>query len=517
MRHRGWTLGIALLALTQAACGRRSMPAPVVPVVLPTVPPVDTARPKPDSVPPFLPVQVPSQMDSAARAAARTERPAQRCVLDFLNTDETRFVSVKDPISGKYTTYVGGGVVGVCKSQPIRITSDSAESYDQNRLHYLIGNVKYREERVSLDADRLTYFQADERLVAEGNVVATMKDESSMRGPRAEYFRAVRGVRAVSRLVATARPTLTMYETDSLGQRLRGDPVTLVADNIVGEGESLFVAWGTVEIDRTDLKARGDSAVLDNTRQFSRLMKQPVVESKGSQPFTLSGRVIDIFGRSRTVDRVLAVDSAKAVNKDLTLSADTVDLRVADNKLQRAYAFGVTRATAVTRDRRILADSLDVVMPNQRIRELNAIGSAYAESDPDTAKVTTTERDWLRGDTIVARFDSVSTDTTTQPPIIDLVADGSASSFYHVPSTKGDKAKPGVNYVKGGRITIDFKEREVSTVTVDDSVFGVFLEAVQADSLPPGTPRPRPPARRPQQTPVRAPVRRPPSPDTWND
>ncbi len=498
-----------LVALALAACGRSAprTAAPAVPAPAPApVPPTDTVA-APDTTP--LP---PS--DSAATAAtprARTpERPAQRCILDTENTPETRLLSIRDPTSDKRTTYIGGGFVGRCRTQPIRLFSDSAESYEQTRLHYLIGKVKYREDRVSLDADRLTYYQAEERLVAEGNVVVTGKDSSRMTGPRAEYFRAVRGVRNASRVVMTARPTLHMYETDSAGKRVK-EPVVLVADNIVGEGDTLFTAWGKVQLDRTDLAARGDSAILDNVKEFSRLMKAPRVESKGKQSFTLIGRVVDIFGRTKKVERVLAVDSAQAVSQDLTLTADTVDLRVNNDQLSRAFAFGQTRATAVTPERKIIADSLDVHMPGQRLRELFAVRKAYAESDPDTAKIASQERDWLKGDTIVARFDSTARDTASQPALRDLTARGDASSFYQMPSNRGEKDKPGLSYVRGRVIAVHFVDREVQTVTVTDSVAGVFLEATPPDTLPPGTTRP---VRRPTRTttparPGAAPPRRP--------
>jgi hypothetical protein len=299
-----------------------------------------------------------------------------------------------------------------------------------------------------------------------------------------------------------------MYETDSLGKR-QADPVQLVADNITGEGETLFVAQGRVELDRTDLKARGDSAMLDNVRQFSRLMKQPVVESKSSQPFTLRGKVIDVFGRTRRLDRILSKDSASAVSKDLNLTADTVDLRVANNQLQSAFAFGPgpNLATAVTKGRTIIAESLYVDMPEQRIRELHAIGSAYAESDPDSNKVTTAERDWLRGDTIVAMFDSTAQrdttaprDTTTQPAIRELLARGAASSFYQIPSDKGGKQKPGLNYVRGDAIRVDFREREVQTVTVENQAAGIYLEPVTDSTAQRGAQRPPAAPRRPPQS-----------------
>jgi len=502
-----WVALGALLLLSATGClpfGRRA-------AARPAGPPAGVALPA-DSIPPIVIDSITSRTAGtppesafvAPTAAAKpAERPAERCLLD-VDGDRSQFI--KDPISQKYTSYFGGGVVGRCRAQNITITADSAEFYDQNQLYYLLGNVKYREKRVDLDADKLTYFRAEERLLAEGNVVAVMSDSSTMTGPRAEYFRAVRGVRARQRVVATMRPTLKLYEADSLGVR-RGEPVVLVADQINGEGDSLFVAWGRVELDRTDIKARGDSAILDNARQFSRLMKEPVVESKGEDKFTLRGREIDLFARNRAVERVLSKDSAVAVNQDLTLASDTIDLRVLDNRLQRAFAFGPGAASAISRERTIIADSIDVRMPDQKLREMYAVRNAYAETEPDSATIKSTERDWLRGDTIVARFDSIpAADTSSTPRIRDLLASGSASSFYQVANSKGE-AKPGMNYVRGRQIVVDFKDQEVQTVTVVDSASGIFLEALP-DSVAnaPAAPARRPSARRPPTA-----ARRPPN------
>lgn len=500
-------LAFALVfVLASAGCfrlGRR--PAPTRPPTAAPAMPADSIPPiKVDSIVERVAGTPPESLFVAPTAAPRAApRPAERCLLE-IDGDRSQFI--KDPISQKYTSYFGGGFVGRCPRQGITITADSAEFYDQNQLYFLLGNVKYRERRVSLDADKLTYFRGEERLLAEGNVFAIMPDSTTMTGPRAEYLRAVRGVRVQPRMIATMRPTLKLYEADSLGRR-RGEPVILIADNINGEGDSLFVAWGDVRLDRSDIMARGDSAQLDNTRQFARLLKKPYVESKGKDAFTLRGKVIDMFARNKQVERVVSKDSAVAVSKDLTLASDTIDLRVKDNRLQRAYAFGPGAASAIARERTIIADSLDVRMPNQQIREMYAIGSAYAETDPDSTKVKSVERDWLRGDTIVARFDSVAAaDTAARPTIKDLLASGKASSFYQVPNTKGID-KPGINYVRGRQIVVDFKHQEVQTVTVVDSASGVFLEAAPPDTATakPDTRKTRRPSR---NTPA---VRRPPN------
>ena len=495
--RRAALAALALAGLAAGACSRtprRVTTRPPPPVEAPALPPDTLVRVAPESA--FVATPLPTDSTRAATPETRPpEKAGERCILD-VDGDRSQFI--KDPISQKYTTYMGGGVVGRCRGQGITITADSAESYEQSQLYFLIGNVHYREKRVSLDSDRLSYFRAEERLLAEGNVKAVMQDSSTMVGPRAEYFRAVRGIRVSPRMFATGRPTLTMYEEDSL-KKTRGEPVTLVADNIVGDGDSLYTAWGRVELDRTDLLARGDSMLLDNVRQSSRLMKAPFIESKGKDAFTLRGRLIDLFGRTRQVDRIMALDSAVAVSSELTLSSDTIDLRVKENRLQRAYAFGPGGASAVTRERTVLAESLDVWMPEQRLRELHAVGQAYAESDPDSTKIVSDERDWLRGDTIVAQFDSLqASDTTSRPTIRALVASGAASSFYQLPSNEGPKDKPGLNYVRGRQIVVDFKERDVQTVTVLDQASGVYLEP-QPDSVANAKPAPR---RGPQRPPA---------------
>ncbi len=466
-------LGVLLIA---GGCGHGPKAAPA-PQPAPTAavprPAADTTHvaPPPDTTHPPVSAQPP-----AAAAAAGPPEEGRRCLLDLPNTPNTTTFRVKDLVTGAYTTYIGEGIRGKCRAQDITISADSGESYEANRLHILIGHVHYREPRIAIDADRVTYYQFDEHLLFEGNVRAQEPDSGAvMVGSRAEYYRAVAGIRTQARLVATQRPTLTYTEKDSLGRPQ--PPVTLNADVIVGEGETKFYASGKVVLVREDLVATGDSGTADTERHYSRLMKKPAIESRGSEPFTLHGRVIDLFGATRTLDRVLAIDSARAESKDLTMTSDTIDLRVAGSKLSRAFAFGPTGATAVTPERTIVADSLDIVMPNQRIRELRAIGKAYAESDPpDTMKVKSGERDWLRGDTIVAQFDSIPpSDTTSRPQVRDIVASGQASSFYQMPVEKGDPAKPGINYARGRVIHVEFAKGEVSTVTVQDKAAGLYL------------------------------------------
>ncbi|HSA55971.1 MAG TPA: LptA/OstA family protein [Gemmatimonadaceae bacterium] len=454
-------------------------------------------------------VAAPTEPAAAPVETASTER----CILDLQNLPGTQALVITDPVSRRRVTVISGGIRGRCRNQDITIEGDSAESYEQNGLHILIGNVHYREPRVAIDADRATYYQREERLLLEQRVHAEMQTSpATIDGPRVEYYRAVEGIRDRARVIAYGRPRLTYVEKDSTGKEL--PPVVLDADVITGEGDSTFVADGNVELVRQDLLATGDSAVFDGTRNFARLMVKPVIESTGERPYTLRGRVIDLFGAARTIDRVVAIDSGEATSQDLTLTADTIDLRVAQNRLERAFAFGTTGAHARTPQRDVIADSLDVLMPDQRVRELRAIGKAYAESDPDSTKIRSDERDWLRGDTVLAFFDSLAAaDTASQPDIRELMASGQASAFYQVASERGDVGCPGINYVRGRVIRLFFADGEVNRVSVVDSASGVYLEpaadtaarpASCAPLLPAGT---RPPVRPPSSG--TDPIRRP--------
>lgn len=511
----------ASLVVVFGACGRSAGPRPAA------TPPVavDTAaeraareaanRAREDSIraaatpPGTAPAAPAAELPPKTEAAEATER---RCILDLPNTPATRIQRIVDPATQRAFTYTGGGIVGRCRGQDITITADSGESYEVNDLHILIGNVKYREAKYAIDAQRVTYFRAEERLLFQEDVHAVMTgDVATLDGQQLEYFRPVRGLRTRERVVATQRPRLTYVEKDSAGQPQ--PPIVVIANTIVGDGDTTFHAMGTVRLERTDVLATGDSAVLDGTRQYSRLMKGPVVESKGERPFTLKGTVIEMYGAARQLDRVVALDSANAESSEFTVVSDTIDLRITNRQLNRAFAFGTTGAHATTPDRDIVADSLDILMPGQRIRELRAVGKAYAESDPDTVRVRTDERDWIRGDTLIAQFDSTAASDTTQPPIRDLFASGSASAYYQIPADTGDRSRPGINYVRGRVIRLSFENREVSSVTVTDQASGVFLEPIRADTSGRAPRATRPPAgvtRPPGPPALGAPPRRPP-------
>jgi lipopolysaccharide export system protein LptA len=466
---------------------------------------------------------LPDDSSAAAPRAARRSRaqanPAARCRVVSLNEGgdsppSSRLNSLSDG-QGRRINYIGGGAVARCVGVNNVLRADSAESYEAAGLLVLVNNVSYDEpQRVRLTANRLTYYTGDERLVAEGNVVVTLPTGTTMTGPNAEYLRAAPPLRAAARLTAPGRPTVRVVGgavTPGRGPRRGGrdtSVTTIVANTVVDEADSVVYASGQVEITRTDVVANADSAVFEQDSERARLLRNARIRGTRGRPFTMTGAQIDLYTRERELSRVLARQDARVVSDSLTLRSDTVDLRLPAGLLQFAYAWGPSRATAVSPERNLVADSIAAYLPSQRVREIRALRRAVATTRADTARVTTTERDVLRGDTVVARFDSAAAarDTNRTPPVEQLVAAGNASSLFHLASREGKAGRPSVNYVRGRVITVDFDSGAVREVTVIGRSDGVYLEPSDSTAAPsaagangtaprPGAPRASAPAR----------------------
>src|SRR6476469_2427800 len=100
----------------------------------------------------------------------------------------------------------------------------------------------------------MTYFQADDHLHAEGDVVGVFSNGSTMHGPVADYFRST-PQRPVARLVAPNRPALDLVQPDTTGKQRPPAKAHVDANTIVMEGDSLVYASGNVQITRPDLLA----------------------------------------------------------------------------------------------------------------------------------------------------------------------------------------------------------------------------------------------------------------------
>ena len=492
-----------------------------------------------------------AKADSAALAATKADTakkrtppkkqpPASRpCVLDMTESPpETRLLysRLNENVAN---TFIGGGFVGRCQGENNRLRADSAEQFQAAGIVNLYGNVVYEEpNKMQITATHATYFTREGRLYADGNVVATqLATGSTFLGPSIEYFRST-PERPASRLVAPSRSTATLIEKDSTGKR--SPPTTVQANRFEDAGDSLLMAWGDVQIDREQINARSDSAAFDKVTEKSRLIRGArIVNRDSAQRFTLVGDTIDMFSKARKLERVVARHKSVATRTDLVLTAEVIDVRLKDQELEEAFAFGAGRAKATTPQQDVMADSMRIRLADKQVREVRAVGDAMALGSPDSLKITTTDKDILRGDSIFAFFDSTAADTakaappvarpttnadsTTGPKVTEIRALGNASSLFHVASAKGRQTPPSINYVRGVRIFVNFDTGAVRDVRVDSAASGVYLEPApdsltdtlsvspaprrgQGGAPPSGTPPARPPRRPPPASPEPVPL-----------
>jgi lipopolysaccharide export system protein LptA len=401
---------------------------------------------------------------TAANAAAQTTA---------CNSEQDRQVSIKLP-SGEYNNFIGGGIVVRCPAKQITLRADSAEIYGDEHRIFFVGHVRYSEPRLQMSSDFLTYYQLEERILAAGNVDGKLPTGSTLRGPQVDYRRVAPRVRPRAQTLATGRPTVMIVQKDSTGKEQ--PPIEVVANTIYMDGDSLIYGSGRVQITRPEITATSDSAFINSGTEIMQLMRSPIVNGTKSRPFQLVGERIDLFSKNRKLQRVVSAAKARATSQDLTLRADTIDLRVATDLLERAYAWGTSRAIADSPTQKMIADSLDVHMPGQRVREVRALRKAFAEGRPDsTIHADTTN--WIRGDTIVAYFDTLPpVDTTKGPEIHKLVSTLNAQAFYNLAPSDTSLHRPAINYVKGSRITINFDEQKVANIAVEEKVAGIYIE-----------------------------------------
>lgn len=467
--------------------------------------PARPSNPRQGQTPPATPrVQTPQAQPS--RPPVPQPQVARACTVTIDSTGR-EMVGNKLP-TGQYQVFAGGGVFGHCQNDPqTQMDSDSFAWYpDRNQLD-LIGSVHFRDTTFTLTADRVTYWTRQERLYAEGRVYTqNLRSRSNLRGPNLDYRRARPGVRDTVEMYATARPTIRFYSSRDTARTATAagapatadsaEPFVIVADRSRMKGNDQMWGGGNVTVDRSDLAARGDSAMLDLAADRGLLLGghgiDPVVTGKGDKEYRLAGvRLAFSLSEKHDLRRVLASGEADARGPDWHLRADTMDFTLDSGKIERTLAWGRTRRPdAVSSTYTIVADSLDILMPAQVIRDVWAFRGARATTRSDS---TVAEDDWMMGDTLHAVFlppdtgraDSLAardsgavrdSGATRKQRLERLHSFGHARALYHVTDDAKPTERPGVNYNRGSRIAIRMRDGKVHTVDVVGLVDGVYLE-----------------------------------------
>jgi lipopolysaccharide export system protein LptA len=423
-------------------------------------------------------------------AAARLPVPppllaqGQQCVFQIDNVDRQGAV-VETPQGTNY--FAGGNVRLSCRGTTISMQSDSVAAYGGTVVQF-IGRVKYRDSTLTMDADRGTYFKSRERWEARGRVVTkNLVTGSTLTGPSLDYMRVVKGVRDTMEMYATARPSIQYFPSDTGGQK--PEPYVIVGDRVRLKGDDRIFAGGKVTVDRSDFASRSDSLRLDTGPggDGSLIGGRPVLRGLGADSFSITGNRIDLKLEGRELTYLLAKGNSKAVNQEWELVADTIALDVNRRKLEQTLAWGDSlRPSATSTSYAMKADSLALDTPGQRLKEVRGFGRAWLGG---TVYQPTKDRDWMRGDTVIARFASRDS-AGTQRAVLSQIQARKAAQSYHLEPNERDSTLPSVNYARGDVITVTMRNGPatagsgVDRVDIRGKVDGIQLEAAPPSAAP---------------------------------
>jgi hypothetical protein len=421
--------------------------------------------------------------------AGRLAAQDTRCTFQIDNVD--RQGSVVE--TGRGTNYFAGGNVRLsCRGTRITMRSDSVASYGGSVVRF-IGNVHYEDSTLTMDADHGTYYKSSEKWEARGKVTTTNAvTGSTLTGPALDYFRVVRGVRDTTEMYATGRPRIRYVAGDSAGAKV--EPYVIVADRVRLKGNDRLWAGGKVTIDRSDFAARSDSLRLDTGKgsDGTLLGGKPTLRGLGPDSFTVTGDRLDLTLERRDLTYLLARGNAHTVSRDWDLVADTIGLDVNQRKLEQTLAWGdKIRPSATSPASAMKAVSLALVTPGQRLQEVRGFGKAWLGG---TVHEASKERDWMQGDTIVAKFAAAGDSAGGSRALLSRIEARKGAQSYHLEPNQRFPARPSINYARGDVIVVTMKDdttRAVDRVDIRGKVDGVQLEATGDTTAPPA---PSPPA-----------------------
>ena len=406
---------------------------------------------------------------------------AERCVFQIDNVD--RQGSVNETKTG--TNYFAGGNVRLsCRGQQLTMQSDSVAAYGGEVVKF-IGNVKYRDSTLTMDADRGTYYKNGEKWEARGRVITkNLKNGSTLTGPALDYFRVVKGVRDTMEMFSTGRPRIE-YTSAAPGAR-PAEPYIIVADRVRLKGNDRLWGGGKVTINRSDFAAKGDSLRLDTGKGSDGTLigGNPVMRGLGRDSFNLTGRRLDLKLDQRELTYVTAKGEGHAISKEWDLVADTIGLDLNNRKLDQTLAWGDSiRPNATSPAYAMRADSLALDTPGQQLKEVRGFGAAWLGGTIDSVSK---QRDWIRGDTVVANFVQRDSAGTPRAALSRIVARKGAQSYHLDPNAKYPD-RPSINYARGDVIVMTMSPAErggVDRVDIRGQVDGIQLEASDASAKP---------------------------------
>ena len=471
----------------------------------------------------------------ALALASATEVDAQETSKCDLLDNPTRTFRISNEGTPYESWYITEAVF-VCEGGR-RLVADVATYSVERAQITLTGSVEVDDPQSTLRSEFAQYFVDTEQLHARTNVVLReTRDGSVIRSeqldiyqetpereslliatggrPRAIMFQQPGtdgGRRADGEALPAAADTLPSFtDTPPSGDRRQLRPLPTRPDSTILDAQEIRITGGhtlrgtgTAVLRRDSMTATGHAIEFGEESGRLHVMGDGVVELPTQQlrGDTIAATVND----QNDIDDVLAIHGASLVAEDLSITAPAIRLMWANDGIERLVAMNWAPPPGASAGARphvesdafnLDADSIDVLAPGQQITEAVAIGDARGERVlPDSLQALLPEaapevlallsRDWMRGDTVRARFapnPAAETDSTASSTIMEqLAAHGQlAQSMYSIRDEDEPDARLSFNYLVSSYIEVNFAAGEVGTVKAAGDARGVYLQPAEA-------------------------------------
>ena len=334
----------------------------------------------------------------------------ERCSLRWSPLEaDTRSVTSRD-VTGAHVTVLSGRYLWTCGNATME--ADSAIKRDGPRQVELLGAVVYEDSIRTLQSERLLYFQLSDFIIAEENVqLVRLTDRSTLIGPRVEFLRAVSGVDAVT--TAPDRPMVTFYPTNTESP----EPFLIESDLAIFAGEDEARFYGDAIIDRTDLNARADSALLTRADGLGALWGKPWIEAEGIR---MEGDSIRFVSENQELQEIHAIGNGYVSGERFEVEGELIDIDLSNREVEQVQAHGEGVSRALSGSHELRGDSIRFAMYRSQIDTAYAFGSAVAVQR-DSSWVPPPAPEPATADSTAA--DSAAVDATaTDPPASDSTA-----------------------------------------------------------------------------------------------
>lgn len=292
----------------------------------------------------------------------------ERCSLRWSPLEaDTRSVTNRD-VAGAHVTVLSGRYLWTCGTATME--ADSAVKRDGPRQVELLGAVVYEDSIRTLQSERLLYFQLSDFIIAEENVeLVRLTDRSTLIGPRVEFLRAVSGVDAVT--TAPDRPIVTFYPTNTESP----EPFLIESDLAIFAGEDEARFYGDAVIDRTDLNARADSALLTRADGLGALWGDPWIEAEGIR---MEGDSIRFVSENQELEEIHAIGNGYVSGDRFEVEGELIDIDLSNREVEQVQAHGEGVSRALSGSHELRGDSIRFAMLAGQIDTAYAFGGAVA-------------------------------------------------------------------------------------------------------------------------------------------